>query len=253
MDNIVSIVGEEKCGSTSLYHLLNQHPDITMANTTRPRFFEYEYPKGKEFYESKYFNNAKSIYYGESRVNGMLAPFIIDRMLETYASVKTIAILRCPAKRFISAWSHMKNMRPGKETRTLRTAIIESFFNYNDNEAINEYELCKSNDVMGGTYRDFYAERGFYSKNIEKILNETNLYVATLEQLQNEQEDLINSIFSFLGLKKININTEHRNEGKGDKSSFYPEEFTFLKAMYREDIEKLSEDIGIDYLKLWGY
>jgi hypothetical protein len=33
------LVGAAKCGTTSLYHYLQQHPDIFMSSVKEPRFF----------------------------------------------------------------------------------------------------------------------------------------------------------------------------------------------------------------------
>ena len=48
------VIGAMKCGTTSLYRYLQQHPEICMSRTKEPNFFvrEKNYDKGIEWYQS---------------------------------------------------------------------------------------------------------------------------------------------------------------------------------------------------------
>jgi hypothetical protein len=54
MDNYALIIGAMKCGTTSLYYYLSEHPEITPAKNKEPHFFSYDinWDKGMTEYRS---------------------------------------------------------------------------------------------------------------------------------------------------------------------------------------------------------
>ncbi len=101
------LLGAAKCGTTSLHYLLDQHPDICMANPKEPLFFEAEYEKGLEYYQRTYFTgcNAEPVI-GESRTRNLFLPYVPGRIHETFPEAKFIVVLRNPVERAYSHWHH---------------------------------------------------------------------------------------------------------------------------------------------------
>ncbi|MEH7322822.1 sulfotransferase domain-containing protein, partial [Cytobacillus firmus] len=48
------IIGAQKCGTTSLYNYLIQHPNIISAKHKEIHFFDYNYNKGSNWYINQF-------------------------------------------------------------------------------------------------------------------------------------------------------------------------------------------------------
>ena len=89
------VLGAAKCGTTSLYYYLNQHPDILMSTPKETLFFEKEYHKGVEYFLNKHFPNYKGeAFLGEGRHRNLYLPYVPERIAASYSDAKLIVILR---------------------------------------------------------------------------------------------------------------------------------------------------------------
>lgn len=48
------IIGAQKCGTTSLFYYLSQHPDLCLPAIKELQFFTFEYSKGWPWYENQF-------------------------------------------------------------------------------------------------------------------------------------------------------------------------------------------------------
>ena len=46
-----------KCGTTSLFHMLSQHPELSPCNTKEPHFFSIKYTNGLDWYNNLFEKN----------------------------------------------------------------------------------------------------------------------------------------------------------------------------------------------------
>jgi len=46
------IIGAQKCGTTSLFYYLSQHPDLSLPKLKEIHFFDLNYEKGIDWYYS---------------------------------------------------------------------------------------------------------------------------------------------------------------------------------------------------------
>lgn len=101
-------VGVEKCGTTSLYDLLSQHPDIGLSRYKETQFFNTYWDKGLSWYQEKFSHipdHCQTI--GEITPAYHRVAQVIPRIKQTLgADVKIIILLREPRRRAFSHYIH---------------------------------------------------------------------------------------------------------------------------------------------------
>ncbi len=102
------IIGAAKCGTTTLFHKLGQHPDISMASMKEPEFFSRDerYERGLDWYRSLFAAAEPHQRCGEASGTYTWHPSLPDaagRIARTLPDVKLIYIMRHPIER---AYSH---------------------------------------------------------------------------------------------------------------------------------------------------
>ena len=197
------IAGFPKCGTTSLFHYLKQHPDIFMPNQkelhffTQPQIFKLNKgPKDKVVKQShiksekEYLELFKSV--KDEVAVGDASPSYINYpenfgMIKQYLNdPKVIVIVRDPIDRAYSNYLHLK--------RELRETM--DFFSALKNEDNRREE----------SYSDFWYYR-FNSTYYKKILMAkktfSNVLVLTSEEFKKNPEITLKKVYSFLGVKSI--------------------------------------------------
>ena len=109
------IVGAPKAGTTSLYHYLNEHPQIEMSSQKEPDYFSdtaiqeqgMYYRKNRIDTEEKYYSlfnvESKNVIFGEASVSYLFYKSVAGDIKKYNANAKIIIILRNPIDR---AFSH---------------------------------------------------------------------------------------------------------------------------------------------------
>ncbi|MBZ8180601.1 sulfotransferase family protein [Oscillatoria salina] len=174
------IIGAMKCGTTSLHHYLNSHPQISMSREKELDFFlgKKKWQLGIEWYKSHFVGEAKI--YGESSPNYTNYPRwenVPERMYSVIPQAKLIYILRDPVERIISNYIHQ--YATGKETRSINEALA----NFEDNS---------------------YISRSSYYSQLEQYLKyfpEKNILVITLENLSNQPQLTLEKVGHFLNIE----------------------------------------------------
>src|SRR5205085_5168685 len=119
-------VGTQKGGTTTLYEILKQHPDIFLPQKIKEtKFFVYEekYAKGVQWYEKEFFNEWKNQQaVGEVDPAMMFEEKSAQRIFDTLGKeVKLVFIFRNPAAR---AYSHyLMSQRKGFEELSFDEAL----------------------------------------------------------------------------------------------------------------------------------
>lgn len=102
----VFVVGVQRCGTTSLWHLLDEHPDITMAGPVRPEPKALLDPlvddHGPEGYRTKWFPDADTPVLGEKATCYLDRPEALRRIAAHFPDALVVVSLRNPARRALS-------------------------------------------------------------------------------------------------------------------------------------------------------
>jgi Sulfotransferase family len=197
------IVGAQKAGTTSLYHYLNQHPQVYMSPIKEPFFFDHEMDSKGEVLRREFgghrqpprFTNIgeygalfegvkgeKAI--GEATPLYIYAPGTAERIERYVPGAKSIALLRNPADRAYSAFLYA--VRIGVEPLT------------DFAQALREEPLRMRN---GWHYVFHYRSRGLYYQQLKRyyeVFGRERLGVWLYEDMREDPASVAKSVFRFL-------------------------------------------------------
>jgi Sulfotransferase domain len=118
------IIGERKCGTTFLYHLLGQHPLVEPAASKELHFFDALFEEGIEWYRQCF--PAPRWEDGHKTITGEASPYMAnrsapERMAGVVPEARLIALLRNPVERTYSDYQMVS--RKDREHKTFEEAI----------------------------------------------------------------------------------------------------------------------------------
>lgn len=188
------IVGAQRSGTTYLYHLLDQHPEIEMAAPVRPepKFFmrDADFAKGLGYYESHYFPGKPGAWLkGEKSTSYLESNTAAERVATAYPEARIVVMLRDPVARAISHWRF--SVANGVENLPMAEAF----------EA--EEERAKQWDAGRFSVSPFaYKRRGRYIDDI--AIWENHFPPSRIRVLVHEsfvgQADQVADLYRFLGV-----------------------------------------------------
>lgn len=126
------IIGAQKCGTTTLYNTLMQHPSIAGCKTKEPHFFSTSKNWRRElnYYESLFPESNEGMICGEASTSYTFYPLrnkkIWDDIYEYNSKMKLIYIVRRPIDRIISNYMH--SYHRGFTEKNIEEAIISDRF-----------------------------------------------------------------------------------------------------------------------------
>ena len=202
----------QKSGTTSLYNILNNHPDINMSSKKEINFFSSNYLKGIKYYYS-FFNNISKDQKITGEVNpGYLCyPNTARRIKNDLGDIKLVFILREPIKRaFSQYWDNRLNLKEhlGEElilNRYLTSEFSEHSRNYFSRgvyiQYINEFSKFFSRNKMHFIIFEELIENP--KKELSKLYDFLDINNSvSLELQQSENMALIYDNFAFKFLIK---------------------------------------------------
>ena len=234
------IIGESKCGTTSLYDNLIQHPQIlpskgngdnTIVDATVPlgvkeiRFFDKNYHKGWDWYQSCFPECPEGCITGEASPTYFGRGTAMKRILEVMPDTKLILMLRNPVDRLISHYNHL--------------CIIDKEF-LDRYPTIEEYWLTSEEKYY------HLIERGIYKRALEGLFAMcptvcSKLYVVISEEFFHTPIIGTIGIFDFLGLDTYIVKSQHSRKRKTSpkkvSDSILNDMYSFYKG-YNIELEK---------------
>lgn len=219
------IVGEQKCGSTSLARALGKHSSINFIKRELRAFGKNKNPEevySRHIKEDKAYNGEKSPMY-------MYNDNSIPEALEYNKDMKIIVILRNPIDRAKSAHNMFANKNV--EKRTFETAIEEQL-----NKLESSTQSTTSNNA-----RFHYVRRGLYSVYLKRLyerVDKKNVLVLISEKVWENPQQELDKVFKFLDLPSEEISIMNKNNSY--KKSIAPETEEKLKKLYKPTNDELS-------------
>src|SRR5215218_4922668 len=199
------IIGAQKAGTTSLYHYLNQHPQIYMSPVKEPFFFDREISSNGEVVQQEFaghqqaprfvnleeyealFQGAKGeTAIGEASPLYIYAPGTAERIKRYVPEARSIALLRNPADRAYSAFLHA--VRIGVEPCTDFAQALRR----------EDARVRK-----GWHYIFHYRNRGLYFAQLKRYyeaFGREQFGVWLYEDLRDDPASVARSVFRFLGV-----------------------------------------------------
>ena len=248
------MIGNSKCGTTSLFKMLENHPDIKASNIKEPIFFNTnEYAQGYEYYLEKYFDNwNKSKIMLDASTQNMLCKYVAKRIYNYNPNAKFIVCIRNPIERAYAQWIMHNYYRPGYTHKTFEEAITNNYINFNPDIFTLEYERMITFDGINESYRKTYIEQGLYYRNIQpyiELFNSNQIFFIDFEDIINNNQRMVKKLFNFLNIEYYSENNigwfKKQDESNMPKFKLYP------LQIWKHDSNKLSNLLGIDFIGKW--
>lgn len=193
-------VGAQKSGTTLLFTVLKEHPDVYVPDRKEIHFFDVEerYLKGIEWYESNYFYRVeKEKAVGEITPSYMYLSHVPNRIrVNLGKDIKLIFMLRNPVER---AYSHYwMSRRRGHENESFSQAIAL------EHERIQKGRFERLNFS--------YLGRGRYFEQIERYREHfptTNMLFVIFEEFTRSSREQ-QRVFDFLKVKPYDLDSSAR-------------------------------------------
>lgn len=230
------IVGGQRCGTTFLYELLDNHPEVEMAKPKKPepKFFldQALLDKGKDFYISTYFKKKKSTL-GEKSTSYIESRAAAEAIKKMFPQAKIIISLRNPVKRAISNYHF--SIENKIETRTLEEVFIKQ---------LDPPDLDKRYSVNPFDY----LERGEYINYLlpyYSIFSPKQIKVIVFEDFI--KSDVYQSeLFDFLAIDKTKVISTRSVNASSKEIQPDINIINYLYSYYKEFNNRLSEFLQVD-------
>ena len=241
------IIGAKRCGTTSLYEHLGNHPCIKKSIYDHIGFFDDNYHLGKNFYKSFFITKFEKKYlekkFGKCITYDVTSSYIqksvtASRVFEMFPKIKIIAILRNPIDRAYSEYN--------SHSRVNKT--IATFESYIENEIIRIEN--GSDEYYDNLEERSYLSKGFYFKQLKPwfdLFPKENILILSTEEFDQNTENVFNKIFNFLDIKEFSIVNAKKME-KGKYPNLNIETREKLSKFYRLRNLELYQLIGKDFM-----
>ena len=200
------IIGAAKAGTSSLYHYLNEHPQVYMSPVKEPRFFAPELytdclkdpyrsgakehrsdPMSSEEYIALFEGVSDEIAIGEASTEYLYVPKAAERIKAQLPDVKVIAVLRDPAERAYSAFCYQ--VRDGCEHLSFEEALAQE----------------ESRRIDKKRWPGWHYKRvGFYYEQIKRyfdLFDREQIKIYSNEDLQADSGAIVQDACRFLGVE----------------------------------------------------
>lgn len=240
------LVGESRCGSTSLYETLIQHPNICLptpeSNERRTyengsidlsqkelRFFDRHWGKGINWYMDR-FPNLPGTLAGDASATYLYAPNALERIKTTVPQTKILILLRNPIERARSHFYHALKIHGPK-------LISQDFDEYVKSEL--KKQALETHHII---------RRGIYIWSIKRCLNlfeHSQIKIIKSEDLFYKSSEVIIDVQHFLEIPEVPLKLMHLR--KSQSTPFTPKTWEMLSEFYQPFNLELMKLIGIDF------
>jgi hypothetical protein len=203
------VIGGQRCGTTSMYRTLSQHPAVLKAVRHKGvHFFDTDYDKGMAWYRA-HFPLERTAAGVERRLGVrpqtfesspyyMFHPLAAERIERDLPGVKVIVLLRDPVERAYSAHAH--ELARGYETEDFETALA-----LEDSRLDGEAErlIADPHHRSHSHQHHGYLQRGRYVdhlERLEKVFGRDRILVVDSHRFFSEPEPVYDDVLEFLGL-----------------------------------------------------
>lgn len=176
------IIGAMKCGTTSLYQYLRQHPAISACAIKEPGFFcDINWHRGIDWYRSLYKANSKIKF--EASTHYTKAPHlgpVAERISKIVPDVKLIYIIRHPIERLISH---------------LHDAIVRKLM---EADQVFSTDFITDSETGYVKYSQYYDQINCYLPYFDL----SRILIVRLEDMIERPLQLMRQILDYVGIEK---------------------------------------------------
>ena len=243
------IIGAQKAGTTSLYHYLGSHPQITMSSKKEVHYFDLNFSKGENWYRT-HFPFAKSL--GKETIIGESSPYYLVhphaplRIHKLLPTIKLIVLLRNPVERAISHYFHEK--KKGRES----LPIMEAMAIEEERISLEWKRMVENSSYHSATFRSrSYKRRGMYLSQLKRYFqyfSKEQLLIVDSEGFFENPKRVLKKIYRFLLVDSDFENVDLEPMNIGLKNSDVPSEARdYLKQYFYGPNQDLYDYLNMDF------
>lgn len=246
------IIGAQKCGTTSLYNYLIEHPWVAPSVTKEVHFFDHAFARGLAWYRRQFPSFPEKCYarivLRQGFVTGEASPYYIfhphapRRVWVTLPDVKLIVLLRNPVDRAFSHYQH--SVRSGKESLSFEEAIEK------EGERLNgELEKMLADEHYRSMPHQAYSylSRGVYIDQLKTWLSlfpAEQILILNSEELYASPAAVYRQTLEFLGLPAYELQEYRKYDHGGYRVKMDSATRQRLVAYFRPYNQRLYEFLG---------
>jgi hypothetical protein len=258
------IIGGQRCGTSSLYYYLTEHPAIAPAFTKEPHFFDEHFARGAAWYRAQFPTalqrrfvqrvSGLDLLTGEGTPYYLLYPHAPRRAYEVVPAARLIALLRNPVDRAFSQYWIEK--QAGFETWSFEDAIDGE-----QERLAGELERMQHDEnYYSHGFRHFsYLARGIYVDQLQNWLRyypREQMLVLKSEDLYSNPAAITRQALEFLGVSVGELKQEFRNYRRPSKKGYRkkvvppsldPAMRNRLASYFAPHNARLYELLGVDF------
>jgi hypothetical protein len=246
------IVGAQRCGTTSMYRALSQHPVVLKAVLHKGvHYFDEDYARGIGWYQAHFPLRAHARWAGrsadttavtfESSPYYMFHPLAAQRISRDLPGVKLLVLIRDPVERAYSAHAH--ELGRGYETEPFERAL-ELEPSRLDGEA--ERMVADPTYLSHSYQHHAYRTRGQYIDQLdrlERLFGRDRIHIVDSSVFWADPEPSFKAVLDFLGLPGDGniVFDRHNARPRAPMSETLRDE---LHAHFRPYDERLAQWLG---------
>ena len=187
------LIGAQKCGTSSLYRYLSEHPEVLAASRKEVHFFNRNWRRGLPWYRAHFprrveLNQAgRRLQTGEATTLYLCDAQVPERIAGCMPDARFIVLLREPVSRAYSHYHHER--RKGRESRTFPEAVAAEM----------RAHVPPADDRS-------YLSRGLYANQLEswfQVFPRSQFLIMKAEDLFERPADVYGRALEFLGLREF--------------------------------------------------
>ncbi len=206
------IVGAQRCGTTSMYKALSQHPAVLPAVMHKGvHYFDVDYERGMPWYLGHFplLPRARAVQRrlghppitGESSPYYMFHPLAPERIARDLPEVRCIALIRDPVDRAYSAYAH-------ERARGFETESFDQALALEPERLAGEAERMRAEPSYQSRHwrHNAYLARGQYIDQLERfaqLVGRDRLLVVDSDEFFTDPEPVMDEVWAFLGLPPV--------------------------------------------------
>ena len=227
-------LGVAKSGTTTLYDILRQHPEVYLPNFKEPHFFDIleNFENGLEWYEENYYKKVDKKVIADFTPSYFFDKDAPKRIFDSLGKdMKFVVVFRNPLDRAYSHYLHSKRDNHEIENFELALELEVSRLDQYKNQSDYLYYL-----------RHSYVQQGLYAQMLERYLKyfslDNFLFIHFEEEFLKQIDFTINNILDFIGVDtSVVLNTDIRSNPSSKERSKFLKKLMNQRGWFRDMIK----------------
>lgn len=241
------VLGAQKAGTTSLYHLLQLHPQVYLPECKEVHYFSLEAYRPMMWYEAHFTKANKDQLCGDITPYYLFHPECPPRIQRVLPNAKLVVLVRDPVDRALSQYFHA--CRLGFEDLGLEEALNAEEARLWGHETVLKVKCAHHISHQ----RHSYLSRSRYEQQLRRYLHyfdKNQLMVIRSETLYQDTTETWSNLLDFLELDSIPCPTQlpKANGGQGESNKVC----TTLREKMRHQLSETYASMQADWQISWG-